>query len=188
MAEERPVRSQTLAILRELRDWTQEELAAAAGLKRATIGAYERGVETPSDRKLLQFAAVMGYTEEKVREVLWLLRPPVRLQGRWVGPVYFSAAEEREIWDLGSDSSRLAAIHLRGMLARGHAQAVVAKDREAALALWDDLRAERRLRTAVREKKEYQSWAVVELLCQERRSGNCGFWGMRRRMLGTRAR
>jgi transcriptional regulator with XRE-family HTH domain len=167
MARERPVRSQALAILRELRDWTQEELADAAGLKRATICAYERGVEIPSDRKLLQFATVMGYTEEKVHDVLWLVRPPVRPQGRWIGPVYLSAAEEREIWNLGSDSSRLAAISLRGMLARGHAQAVVAEDREAARALWDDLRAERSLRTAVREKKEYQTWAVSELLCEE---------------------
>src|SRR5256885_7003946 len=107
MAKERPVRSQALAILRELRDWKQEELDDAVGLKGTTIGAYERGVEIPSDRKLLQFAAAMGFTEEKVREVLWLVRPPVRPQGRWVGPVYFSAAEEREIWDLGADLSRL---------------------------------------------------------------------------------
>jgi transcriptional regulator with XRE-family HTH domain len=167
MGQERPARSQVLAILRNLRDWTQQELADAAGLTRGTIGAYEQGILVPSPGKLWELAQLMGYKRGEVRNALRLVRPLTRPRERWVGPVRFSPEQERAIREFGTNSSRLAGLILRDLLARAHVQVKAAQDRQDARTLWVHLRAERRLRTAVREKREYQTWAVAELLCEE---------------------
>jgi len=156
-----------LAILRDLCDWTQQRLADTAGLSPGAISAYERGIMVPSPAKLWEFAELMGHTREKVRDVLRLIQPPTRPRERWVGPVRFSPEQERATWELGSGASQLATLTFHGMIVRAHVQVVAAQERQDAQTLWVDLRAERRLRTAIREKRQYQTWAVAELLCEE---------------------
>jgi transcriptional regulator with XRE-family HTH domain len=51
-----------LAVLRIIREWSQVELARAAGVRRPeSISEYERGKKTLSRRTLERFAAAMGY-------------------------------------------------------------------------------------------------------------------------------
>ena len=59
MAEERPW-GEALTILREIRGWAQDDLAAAAGLKRRSIQGYERG-ERPTAEPPRHLARAMGY-------------------------------------------------------------------------------------------------------------------------------
>ena len=208
MVDERPARGQALAILRGLRAWSQQELAEAAGLTRATIGGYEQGTHALTPRKLWELAKVMGHSKEKVRDVLRLFGSPAVASERWVGPVRFTAAEERALREFGDQESRQAGLTLRKLLRQARVQEATHQDRKAARELWVNLRAERRLRKAIQEQPEYQTWAISELLCEEsiqaaragptgrwswprrpcwrlswlpaRRGGDCGFWDTRR--------
>lgn len=65
-----PARKQTPEIVRALghtlraerakRDWSQEELAARAGLDRTYLSGVERGVRVPNLRSLIRLAAALG--------------------------------------------------------------------------------------------------------------------------------
>jgi transcriptional regulator with XRE-family HTH domain len=167
MVEERPARGRALAILRNLRAWSQQELAEAAGLIRSTIGGYEQGTHALTLRKLWELARVMGHSKEKVRDVLRLFRSPAVASERWVGPVRFTAAEERALREFGDQESRRTGFTLRKLLTQARVQEATHQDRRAARELWGNLRAERRLRQAIQEKPEYQTWAISELLCEE---------------------
>ncbi len=167
MVDERPARGQALAILRGLRAWSQQELAEAAGLTRATIGGYEQGTHALTPRKLWELARVMGHSKEKVRDVLRLFGSPAVASERWVGPVRFTAAEERALRDFGDQESRRTGFTLRKLLRQARVQEATHQDRKVARELWVNLRAERRLRKAIQEKPEYQTWAISELLCEE---------------------
>ncbi|HZF12379.1 MAG TPA: helix-turn-helix transcriptional regulator [Thermoanaerobaculia bacterium] len=166
MDEELPARSRALTLLRDLRDWTQQQLADVAGLKRGTISDYERGVEVPSLRKLRGFSDLMGHSEETFRDVLQLVRRQAPPRDRWVGPVHFTAEEERESWRLGAAAGRLEALSYRRWLRRARLEQQAAQDRQEAQLLGIHLRAERELLAAIQKEKEYQTWAISELLCQ----------------------
>ncbi len=167
MAAGLPACNQALAILRELRGWTQEELAQAAGISRLTVGDYEQGVRELSMRKLWRLAEVMGHSPKKIREALALVRPEAPPRGHWVGPVYFSPAEVQELLDFGSSRGRLAERSIHKMVSQARVLEAAAEARAAAQGLWIALRAERRWRTLVQERPEYQTWALSELLCEE---------------------
>jgi transcriptional regulator with XRE-family HTH domain len=167
MAAGLPACNRALAILRELRGWTQEELAEAAGISRLTVGDYEQGVRELSMRKLWRLAEVMGHSPKKIREALALVRPAALPRERWVGPVHFSSAEVQEILNLGSMTSRLAERSIRRMFSQARVLEAVAEARAEAQDLWVALRAERPWRATVQERPEYQTWALAELLCEE---------------------
>ncbi|HZF07658.1 MAG TPA: helix-turn-helix transcriptional regulator [Thermoanaerobaculia bacterium] len=165
MDEELPARSRALTLLRDLRDWTQQQLADVAGLKRGTISDYERGVEVPSLRKLRWFSDLMGHSEETFRDVLQLVRRQDPPRDCWVGPVHFTAEEERESWRLGDAAGRLEALSYRRWLRRARLEQQVAQDRQEAQVLGVQLRAARPIRFAIQREKKYQTWAISELLC-----------------------
>jgi transcriptional regulator with XRE-family HTH domain len=162
-----PVCNRALVILRELRDWTQEELAQAAGISRLTVGTYEQGQQELSMRKLWHLARVMGHSPRKIREALALAQPEAPPLGRWVGPVYFSPAESHEIRELSYSASRRAEPSFHKLLEQARVLEAVAEARAEAQDLWAALRAERRWRAIVQERPEYQTWAFAELLCEE---------------------
>lgn len=162
-----PLRSRALQFLRELRGWTQQELADAAGVSLDMISKWERGLRIPSPKKLRHLTRLLGHTEATVREVLRLLSAPMAPQERWVGPVHFTAEQERELADFGDEGGRLVAFLLCQGVRRSLIQNAVDRERRKAQALRATLVAEPSLKAAVQRKREYQTWAVAELLCEE---------------------
>lgn len=162
-----PLRSRALQFLRELRGWTQQKLAGAFGVSRNMIRSWEQGTRIPSPEKLHELARVMGHTEATLREVLRLLSPPVVPHERWIGPVHFTAEQEREMVDFCDESGRLVAFSLTQSVRRGLIQDAVDRERGRAQVLRAALVAERSLQAAVQRKPEYQTWAVAVLLCEE---------------------
>src|SRR5579885_3340895 len=77
------LRCRALQFLRDLRGWTQQELADAAWVSKLRVGYWEQGVRIPSPEKFRELTRLMGHTETTVREVLRLLSPPVVLEERW---------------------------------------------------------------------------------------------------------
>src|SRR6476660_1025144 len=167
MDDKLPLRSRALQFLRDLRGWNPQELADAAGVSPKMIYRWENGTRVPSPARLQKLAREMGHTETTLREVLRLLSPPIVPPARWVGPVHFSAEQERILDDFCDDGGRLVAFSLRQGIVRENFQMAVDREREEAQALRTALVAERALRTVVRQKPEYQTWAVAELLCEE---------------------
>jgi len=165
--EDRPPESRTLTVLRDLRGWDQHQLAAAAGLSEDTISAYERGKLVPSLKVLLRLAGVMGQPESMVHEVLLLATYPAKEQGRWVGPVHFSADQEREIWARSADIGRRTSGAQERWTVKAIVAATAAADRRLARQLWVALKAEASLAQAIVDHPEYQIWSIAELLCEE---------------------
>ena len=159
--------NRALGILRGLRGWTQQQLADAAHITRQTVGDYEQGVQELSARKFWHLTEVMGHSQAKVREVLAVVQTPAPPRERWIGPVYFSPAEMLEIDALCGKASRLADSSFRQMISQARVLEAAAEARAEARDLWFALCVERRLRAAVREHPEYQTWALSELLCEE---------------------
>src|SRR5258708_36244002 len=60
MGQEREAK-EILAVLREIRGWSSEEIAAASGLKLRTVHAYERDERTPDEPTMRRLAAAMGF-------------------------------------------------------------------------------------------------------------------------------
>jgi transcriptional regulator with XRE-family HTH domain len=63
-----------VGILRSIRHWTQAELATAAGVDRASISDYERGLKTPSRKTLEKIVAAVGVPFARVERLLPILR------------------------------------------------------------------------------------------------------------------
>ncbi len=80
-----------VGFLRLLRDWTQRELATAAGLHRSTICRFEEGKETPSRASIERLAKVAGVPPWAIDEVVL---PAIRLARRWSEGSAAPAGEE----------------------------------------------------------------------------------------------
>jgi transcriptional regulator with XRE-family HTH domain len=63
-----------IAVLRSIPHWTQAELAQAAGVDRASISDYERGLKAPSRRTLEKIVAAVGVPFARVERLLPILR------------------------------------------------------------------------------------------------------------------
>lgn len=74
---ERKILGQNIKRLRDARDWSQEQLGAAAGeMRQATISDLESGAGNPEWDTIEKVAAALGVT---IRE---LLKPPRRRPGK----------------------------------------------------------------------------------------------------------
>lgn len=63
-----------IGVLRSIPHWTQAELATAAGVDRASISDYERGLKAPSRRTLEKIVAAVGVPFARVERLLPILR------------------------------------------------------------------------------------------------------------------
>ena len=52
--------------LREAKDMTQAELAAAAGVAQSAVGNWESGIRMPTADKLPKLAAILGCTIDEL--------------------------------------------------------------------------------------------------------------------------
>lgn len=85
-ARERAALGLLVVLLRSLRRWTQEELAAASGAQRSQISRYELWRTAPSEDTLRRLAAAARVPWGEARRMLPALRALVRLAAGEAGP------------------------------------------------------------------------------------------------------
>lgn len=164
---ETSVESLSLTILRTIRGWGQKELARAAGLDADTISAYERR-RSPPPETLSHLATLMGYPQSMVERTLAF----VGAAREWLEPASSPEGRDtarREIELLAADQARRYEEFLRQSLHQLDGAAEAVFERREAPRLWRRLsRHPAGRRTAVIEvSKEFWSWGLVELLCEE---------------------
>jgi tetratricopeptide (TPR) repeat protein len=157
-----------LTALRNARGWTGLELAAATHLSSKSISIYERE-RAPSERKLAELAAAMGYDRDAIDFVRLGLTLAVEMPGEPQSPVEPSAEELRRLRRAAAEVSlavqKLTEEHLLRVFRTRRAW----QARRRAARLWvalKDLTPEKR-RLLVETSREHQSWALAERLCHE---------------------
>jgi transcriptional regulator with XRE-family HTH domain/tetratricopeptide (TPR) repeat protein len=161
-----------LTLLRRVRGWEQEQLAAASGVGLRSIEAYEQGLRTPSAKARASLLEALDVSPWTLSEVLSLIRR-VREEGRQSQPdvgvhLGFAAggcADElrSRLQSLWHATPRLQSV--------GESAASFAGSRQAAPALWARLCrcSVEGQRKVVQEAAEFQTAGFCELLCEESR-------------------
>jgi tetratricopeptide (TPR) repeat protein/transcriptional regulator with XRE-family HTH domain len=167
MDELKPIDSRCLRVMREARDVKGVQLAARLGIKPATLYEYENGDRVPKRKLLDAAAAALGFPLHHVDRTLAYLRQSDASAGS-------SAAGPRERAERELEGIAVALgleweeMH-RNLLRRGRTLALAFVERQAAPVLWARFRAhppEARA-AVVREKEDFRSWALSELVCHE---------------------
>ncbi|HEV2855133.1 MAG TPA: helix-turn-helix transcriptional regulator [Thermoanaerobaculia bacterium] len=162
-------------LLRRLRGWSQEELAAAAGIDASSVSHYERGKTVPSWKTVERLAAAVGLSKPFVEACLL---PALNAALRLAGPL--SEPDLSGLDEPGPDLERALAGSVRSAVAAFLATLEerepwertgppAPEDREQALELWSRLepcKPEER-RFLVETCREFQGWALAERLCHE---------------------
>ena len=151
-----------LRLLRSLRDWDQETLAAVSGVKLASIKAIEQGRRDPSPKTLGPLLASLGFTMANLAEVRSFVR---RLRSREVS----IAAPDLRRELLALLPAPPAAVDRTG------GPSVLEASRREAPELWARFRicSEEGQLALLREAAEFQAAGFVELLCEESRTAAC---------------
>ncbi|HVT16470.1 MAG TPA: helix-turn-helix transcriptional regulator [Thermoanaerobaculia bacterium] len=165
--------------LRSLRDWSQQELAAAAGLDPSSIARYETGHTVPKPKALERLTAAAGVPASLAEACLLPAIGAARAAAASAG-----AAEPAELETVAAEleqtlagTRRSAAAAFLASLGEPGEPAEpwersgppAEEDRALAAELWQVLAplapGERRL--LVEKSREYQTWALAERLCHE---------------------
>lgn len=168
MDELKPIESRCLRVMREARDVKGVQLAARLGMKPATLYEYENGVRVPKRRLLDAAATALRFPLHHVDRTLAYLRQSDAsvVESAAAGP---RERAERELEGIAvAMGLEWEEVH-RNLLNRGRTLALAFVERQAAPVLWARLRAhppEARA-AVVREKEDYRSWALSELVCHE---------------------
>lgn len=171
MSRKRSAESLALLYLRSKRDWTQQELAEAAGLAdEKQISRYETG-DRPLRRESLDFlAAFLGYRPEDVDLVVFVdaaLTPPApEADG---SPVPLSPGELTTVNRTALAVGWAVAHELRVLLERLERRRKIEAARRLAGRQWEWLKAEsrERRRRLVEHMPELRNWALAVRLCEE---------------------
>jgi transcriptional regulator with XRE-family HTH domain len=157
-------------LARTLRGWTQTDLADASGLTNSMLSEFERGRRTPSKRSLDRITEAIGMPPESLNKLVPALK--AFRESVEVGVVKRVSQEDegREKVEIMTDDLLRASLHLifKDKMPRRNFTPV-RSDREEAPELWNRLRGydqEDRF-LLVEEGKEYQDWALCELVCHE---------------------
>jgi transcriptional regulator with XRE-family HTH domain len=159
-----PPLSLALAVLRLARGWVQGELAKATGISGKMISRYETG-RAPLTRELLEtMAAALGYGPDAIDRTLLHLQEIGGGEPEPSGCPVAPTGEERRIIARAVAARALAEAE---ELARSLQTLKMQQARQQARQLWDYLRARpaHDRRVLVEGGREYQSWALCELLC-----------------------
>jgi transcriptional regulator with XRE-family HTH domain len=163
MAEEIPI-GVALAVLRIIRDWSQGELAAAAGIRAGSISDYERGKMKPSLKAVNRLIAAMGFSPSMLdRTVAFVQSGRARLEGP------LSAGSAGQIEEISAEAARLAGSFTRNFLTWLHRETEALEARRRAEELWLRLSpytAEQQW-ALVQEPGPFQDWALLEKICAE---------------------
>jgi transcriptional regulator with XRE-family HTH domain len=164
-----------LAFLRRIRGWKQAELGAASGISLGEVKAIERGARPKRPHTLGPLLAALGVMPSLVGEVVSLVRrvrgtaaseEPHGGKGR--GPA--TATRVSALPDLRRDLTTLVWAQLAGT--RGPARiSELEESRRQAPLLWARLEACAKAgrRDVVRERAEFQTAGLCELLCEKSR-------------------
>jgi transcriptional regulator with XRE-family HTH domain len=164
-------------VLRELREWDQAEMAAAAGVDVSSISHYETGRTVPPRRTLERLAAAVGLQMSFVETCLL----PMLSAARAIAAP-FAAESADDLEQNAVELGRALAVAGRSTLAAFLAELDAAdrpswertgppspEDRIEAADLWERLKprsAEER-RFLVENCREFQVWALAERLRHE---------------------
>src|SRR6266545_81253 len=99
------VRSVTLTALRRRRGWTEKDLAEKAHISESMVTWYETEKE-PSYEKLVELAAVMGYTAEDVDGLIFALSRTDRSLPEPGSPVDPTPSAVRRIREIAGRAGR----------------------------------------------------------------------------------
>jgi transcriptional regulator with XRE-family HTH domain len=164
-----PPLSLALTALRSALNWTQAELARAAGVRPYVISDYECGQRALQRDRLEELVGYMGLLSEAVtraRDFIRLISLRARLAETYDDAV---APEHRQIEAIATRTGKLYAELTRSLLSQLLFEGRTLSARQQAAALWQRLqqRSPTEQRLLVEESTELQSWAFCELLCKE---------------------
>ncbi len=157
--------STAMVVLRIVRGWGQSELAAAAGLRPASLSDYERGKKPLSRRTLERLVTVMGYPPSMIARTLAFIEEAQQA----AAPIRAGGSIPELVEAAASGFGREVADFIRAGLTRLTADVTLLEARARAPFLWERLRGYGRSQqlAIVRENPEFWSWALCELLCEE---------------------
>jgi transcriptional regulator with XRE-family HTH domain len=154
-----------VTVLRVVRGWGQGELAAAAGLRTASVSDYERGKKPLPHRTLERLVAAMGFPASLVARTSAFIDEAREA----ASPTRAGGAIPELVEAAAAGFGREVADFLRAGLTRLLADVTLLEARCRAPFLWERLRTYSRTqqRAIVQENPEFHSWALCELLCEE---------------------
>jgi transcriptional regulator with XRE-family HTH domain len=156
--------SASLAVLRAVREWSQRQLAEAAGVRPSSISDWERGKKTPSPRTLERLAGAMGFSPAIVQRALAFVGDARADSGPAV-----PGDLAQQVRALANEFGREVTDFVEAGLTRLTLESTAIHERSRAPFLWSRLKtygaAERR--AIVQECEEFRSWGLCELLCEE---------------------
>ena len=157
-----PIESRALAVMRTARGWKTNRLAKALGLKPGTLYDYEGGIKSVPSRELLErAAAALTLPSYQVDRTLAYLR-----QNDSAGS---DADSEREIDRIAVSMGLMTEELYRSTLKRGRCEALAFVERQAAKALWAQLRSHPRdeWKAVASEARMFWRWGLAELIAHE---------------------
>ena len=160
-----------LIFLRRIRGWEQEELAAASGVRRRSLEAYEQAFRLPRSGPLGQLLAALAVSPGTFAEVITLIRR-ARAQMLQAEPERPLPSGLRSAGGREALEQRLVGLLQPPQVCRLPAgPEAMAISRRGAVALWERLGAcsAAGQRDLVREAAEFQTAGFCELLCEESR-------------------
>jgi|GEM_PF-2178547 len=99
-----------IAILRMIRDLTQQQLADATGMKKPKIGKIERGELAPDEDQLVQVANALHvpvFVVEHLREVVSWVERAGEQSSLWSGPISQEVSQPEIIGEPDSPDPKL---------------------------------------------------------------------------------
>jgi transcriptional regulator with XRE-family HTH domain len=170
-----PSAALALTLLRMRADLQKQQLAERVGVHRNTIAYYENGTIELSPETLEDLATAMGYSPGAGAMATFLVealpeRTDTPREQRAKGsPLELSEPEVRGIEKSAAALAKIAGTVGRRRLGRLLRRMRMARDRRDARALWTRLRGLRveEMRAVVSASREFQSWALCELVCEE---------------------
>jgi tetratricopeptide (TPR) repeat protein len=160
------LRGLAIAVFRLVRDLTQGSIEQLLGVRSKTISAWEKGHGATVER-LETLARSLGFRPVQVARTLHSLEQLLQEDSPpSADPFGPTPAEELAIYERSLAVARIAESWLREDLRR----AKIEQDRAAARELWDRMKAfglPKHWAAVIRTLPECQTWAMVELLCEE---------------------
>ncbi|HET9209538.1 MAG TPA: helix-turn-helix transcriptional regulator [Thermoanaerobaculia bacterium] len=164
-----PPLSRALTSLRELADWSQAELAQAAGVSPNRISDYERGHRTVTRELLEELAGLMGFPAEAADEAVHYVRSMLPRLQPLATPGSGDGGERARIERLARRMGQLWEETTRRFLTTLTQEGQALLARQKAPGLWQRMKSctPSQRRALVEEAPEFRNWALCELICKE---------------------
>ena len=159
-----PPLNAALTVLRVLRGWPQNELAAVLGCAPTLLSDYEAGRKPLSRERLDEIAAVLGLPAGAVDQTLSYIKSMYSQFAPEGGALASGSRAETVVAQVAAAAEMFArAVVSLGPLRRAE------EARAQARALWERLKGQPpdRRRLLVENSLEFRSWALCELVCEK---------------------